>query len=89
MNQQERKPIDITKEFPVRKQFLLYCQDGYSLNWGRWSATVKSLDLNKEEITLDISQDWEGAAHPYGLYWYETRTIKFKDFIIPILGQNE
>ena len=85
MSQQLRNPITITDKFPVGRKFTVYCQDGLSNEWGKWSAIVKGLDLNKEEITISLSQDWEGADMRGGQYWVETRTIKFKDFLIPLL----
>ena len=87
--EQERKPIKITKEFPVGKSFLVYCRDGISNEWGRWGAIVLSLDLVKKEITIKISQDWAGADKRGECYWVETRTISFDDFIIPILDSNK
>jgi len=89
MSGQERKPIDIAEVFPVGKEFLLYCQDGMFRQWGRWSAIVRALDLDKEIICLEMSQDWEGADTRGGQHWSETRTIHFGDFIIPTLLTEE
>ena len=84
MNHQ-REPFGIEDEFPVGKEFKIYCKDGLSKSWGKWSARVVSLDITREKIMIDISQDWEGADTRGGQYWSETKTITFDDFIIPII----
>ena len=81
----KRIEFDIRKKFPVGKEFLLYCQDGLSPDWGLWSAKVLSLDTRNETIKLEITQDWDGADTRMGRYWTGIREIKLKDFIIPIL----
>lgn len=82
-----REPINIAEKFPVGKEFMLYCRDGMSREWGRWSAVVMGLNLLTEELTLRISQDWQGADTRGGQHWTEDRTIKFEDFIISVLGE--
>ncbi len=84
MSNQQRMPMDITTIMPAGQKFLIYCRDGSSRLWGRWSATVQALDLDEEEITLELSQDWEGADTRGGQYWRETRIIKFDDFLMPV-----
>lgn len=84
----KREPKDIAEVFPVGKTMKAYVRDGFSKTLGLWDMKIIGLDMKANTITINISQNWEGADTRGGQHWTETREIEFDDLIIPILAEE-